>query len=143
MERTPQQAPPNPLDAKTVLAPPNEVARPKVCRPMPVIAAGSGPHLTEETQVLLRSRLRAAALVLLVGFTVFLVRHVVGVIAGEPLDPVLLACHILVVLVLAFCSMPLCRKCHVSLPKLRVTELLVFGLPAVFFLLLQRRVTLD
>jgi serine/threonine-protein kinase len=105
--------------------------------------AGSGPHLTEETQVLLRSRLRAAALVLLVGFSVFLVRHVVGVITGEPLDPVLLGCHVLVVLVLGFCAMPLCRRCPVSLRKLRVAELVIFGLPAVFFLLLQRRVTLD
>src|SRR5262249_49452168 len=39
--------------------------------------------------------------------------------------------------------MPLCRRCPVSLRKLRVAELAIFGLPAVFFLLLQHRVTLD
>jgi serine/threonine-protein kinase len=110
---------------------------------MPAIVAGSGPHLTAETQVLLRARLRAAAFILLLGFGVFLVRHVVGVILGEPLDPVLLGCHVLVVLVLGFCSMPLCRNCPVALRKLRVAELVIFGLPAVFFLLLQHRVTLD
>src|SRR5262245_65056686 len=143
MERKPQQAPLSPPDEKTVLAPANGGARAKACRPMPAIVAGSGPHLTEETQVLLRLRLRAAAFILLVGFGVFLVRHVVGVISGEPLDPVLLGCHVLVVVVLGFCSLPLCWECPVSLRKLRVTELVIFGLPAVFFLLLQRRVTLD
>jgi eukaryotic-like serine/threonine-protein kinase len=138
-----QQAPLRPLGDETVLSPANGDARAKVCRPKRAIVNGSGPHLTAETQVLLRLRLRAAAFILLVGFTVFLIRHVVGVIAGEPLDPVLLGFHVLVVLVLGFSSLPLCRKCPVSLRKLRVAELVIFGLPAVFFLLLQRRVTLD
>src|SRR5262249_62006918 len=74
---------------------------------------------------------------------VFWVRPFGGLGAGGPLDPVLLGFHVLVVLVLGFTSLPLCRKCPVSLRKLRVTELVVFGLPAAFFLLLQRRVTLD
>jgi serine/threonine-protein kinase len=128
---------------ETVLAPENGGAAAKVCRPQRAVVSGSGPHLTEETQVLLRARLRAAALILLVGFGAFLVRHVAGVIGGEPFDPVLLGFHILVVLVLGFCSLPLCRKCPVSLRKLRVTELVIFGLPAVFFLLLQHRMTLS
>src|SRR5262245_18557913 len=130
-------------DGETVLVPAIGGEQAKVCRPQREIVSGSGPHLTEETQVLLRSRLRAAAFILLVGFSVFLVRHVVGAISGEPLDPLLLGFHVLVVLVLGFSSMPLCRKCPVSLRKLRVAELVIFGLPAVFFLLLQRRVTLD
>src|SRR5262249_46967841 len=138
-----QQIPSSPVDEETVLAPADGGARARICRPVPAIVTGSGPHLTVETQVLLRSRLRAAAFILLVGFGVFLVWHVVGLILGEPLDPVLLGCHVLVVLVLGFCSLPLCRKCPVSLRKLRVAELAIFGLPAVFFLLLQRRVTLD
>jgi serine/threonine-protein kinase len=131
------------LGEETVLAPADGGPRAKVCRPRPALAAGSGPHLTEVTQVLLRSRLRAAALILLVGFAVFLVRHVVGVTLGEPLHPVLLGCHALVVLVLGYCALPLCRKCPVSLRKLRAAELAVFGLPAAFFLLLQHRLTLD
>src|SRR5262245_47427849 len=143
MDRGLQQAPMSPPVEETVESPANGDARAKVCRPMRAIVAGSGPHLTEETQVLLRLRLRAAAFILLVGFGVFLVRHVVGVISGEPLHPVLLGCHVLVVLVLGFCAMPLCRRCPVSLRKLRAAELLIFGLPAAFFLLLQRRVTLD
>src|SRR5262249_57848189 len=126
-----------------VLARADGRARAKVCCPKRESVDGSGPHLTKETQSLLRLRLRAAALILLVGFGVFLVRHVVGVLTGEPLHPLLLGVHILVVLVLGFSSMPLCRQCPVSMRKLRVAELLIFGLPAVFFLLLQHRMTLD
>jgi serine/threonine-protein kinase len=131
------------MDGDTILAPANAGTRAKVCCPQRKIVQGSGPHLTTETQSLLRLRLRAAALILLVGFGVFLVRHVVGVITGEPLDLLLLGMHILVVLVLGFSTLPLCRQCPVSLRKLRVAELLIFGLPAVFFLLLQHRVTLS
>jgi serine/threonine-protein kinase len=138
-----QQAPRSPLGDETILSPADDGAPSRVCRPKRAIVSGSGPHLTAETQGLLRLRLRAAAFILLVGFSVFLVRHIVGVIAGEPFDPVLLGFHVLVVLVLGFSSLPLCRKCPVSLRKLRVAELVIFGLPAVFFLLLQRRMTLD
>jgi hypothetical protein len=143
MANGPPQAVMIPNETETIQGPASGHKQAKVCRPQMAMVSGSGPHLTDETQALLRSRLRAAAFILLVGFSVFLVRHVVGVISGEPLDPLLLGFHILVVLVLGFSSMPLCRKCPVSLRKLRVAELVIFGLPAVFFLLLQRRMTLD
>src|SRR5262245_7018997 len=113
-----------------------------VFSPRREIVHGSGPHLTGETQALLRYRLRAAALILLVGFAVFLVRHVGGILAGEPLDPLLLGAHIFVVLVLTACAFPLCQHCSVSLRKLRLAELIIFGLPTFFFVLLQHRVTL-
>jgi serine/threonine-protein kinase len=129
---------------ETILQPaklPGEPAR--VCCPRREIVGGSGPHLTKETQALLRLRLRAAAFILLVGFGVFLVRHVVGGLTGEPLDPVLLGFHVLVVLVLGLCAAPLCRHCSVSIKKLRISELIIFGFPAAFFLLLQHHVTLE
>ncbi len=132
------------IDHETVVRPAaNAVERAKVCCPKRDIVAGSGPHLTTETQGLLRLRLRAAAFILLIGFAVFLVRHVVGVLAGEPLDPLLLGFHVLVVLVLGFGSILLCRRCPVSIQKLRVVEMVVFGLPALFFLALQHRSTLS
>src|SRR5262249_38203468 len=96
-----------------------------------------------ETQALLRLRLRAAAFILLVGFGVFLVRHVVGVLSGEPLYPVLLGLHVLVVLVLAISTAPRYRMCLASMQRLRGAELVVFGLPALFFLVLQHHLTLD
>src|SRR5262249_4626154 len=120
----------------------NAGARAKVCCPHREVA-GSGPHLTTDTQALLQLRLRAAALILLVGFGVFLVWHVVGLFAGKPLDRWLLSFHVLIVLVLAFGAMPLCRQCAVSSRQLRVAEFIIFGLPALFFLALQQRLTLE
>src|SRR5712692_9144643 len=137
-----RQLPPMKFDDETILQPAASAGEPaKICCPKREVVAGSGPHLTKETQALLRLRLRAAAFILLIGFGVFLVRHVVGVLTGEPLDPMLLGFHTLVVFVLGFSTMSLCRQCPV-VRRLRVGELVIFGLPAVFFLLLQHRVTL-
>jgi eukaryotic-like serine/threonine-protein kinase len=143
MDHRLRQAALSPFDQETVQSPEGAEARAKVSRPRREIVAGSGPHLTDETRVLLRSRLRAAASMLLLGFGVFLVRHVVGVLSGEPLDPALLGLHVLVVLVLGFSALPLWRHCALSLRKLRLAELVIFGLPAVFFLALQHRATLS
>src|SRR5260221_8305443 len=95
-------------------------ARPRVCRPKREMVANSGPNLTNETQVLLRFRLRAAAFILLIGFGVFLVRHVAGLFMGEPLDSLLLSLHVLVVLALGFSSLPLCKEHAPSLGALRI-----------------------
>src|SRR5262245_11574589 len=130
------------MDRETILQPrPIAVEPVKVCCPKREIASGA-PHLSGETNALLRYRLRAADFILLVGFSVFLVRHITGLVAGEPLDRLLLGAHVFVVLVLSFGLMPLCRTCPVSTVKLRASELIIFGLPAAFFLLLQHRVTL-
>jgi serine/threonine-protein kinase len=107
------------------------------------IVAGSAPQLTKETQGLLRVRLRAAALMLLLGFGLFLIRHVVGVLTTEPFDVPLLVLHFIVVIVLSFVSILLCRQCPLSMRKLRIAELVIFSLPAAFFLLLQHRVMLS
>jgi serine/threonine-protein kinase len=64
------------------------------------IVGASGPSLTKETPPV-RFRHRAAALVLLAGFGVILVLHVVRVLASEPLDPALLAFHVLVVAIVS------------------------------------------
>src|SRR5690348_9262223 len=59
------------LDAQAVaLAAEEEAARPKV-----QLVEGSGPDLAGQTECVLRARLRAAALVLLVGSATFLVRN--------------------------------------------------------------------
>jgi len=127
-------------DGETVVhAAAKPVERAQACGARREIIAGSRPHLTKETQPLLRLRLRAAALVLLIGFAVFLVWHVVGILTGESLDRLLLGFHALVVLVLSFSLMLLWRNHLLSMPKLRLAELVVFGPPAVFFVLLQHR----
>ncbi len=117
--------------------------RAKVCAPKQKIVAGSGPRLTKETQALLQVRLRAAAIMLLIGFGIFLVRHAVGALWREPISPVLLGFHVLVVLVLSVSAARLWRRRDMSIKQLRISELVIFGLPAVFFLMLQHRVTME
>jgi serine/threonine-protein kinase len=139
-----KQAPPGTVNDETVVQPAADAGEwPKVCCPKPEIVAGSGPHLTTETQALLRLRLRAAAFMLLIGFGAFLVRHVVGGLTGEPVSPALLGVHVLVVLVLSFCTGPLWWHSDLSIKKLRIAELVIFGSPAAFFLMLQHRATLE
>jgi serine/threonine-protein kinase len=117
--------------------------RPNLSSPNRQIVAGSGPHLTEETQALLCLRIRASALMFLIGFGVFLVRHVAGVLMGEPLLPMLLGLHVLVVVVMSLFAAPWWWRESLSIKKLRRSELAVFGLPASFFLLLQYYANLD
>jgi serine/threonine-protein kinase len=139
-----EQSPPPFIDHETILQQPAETCeRPKDSSPRRELVIGSGPHLTTETQTLLRFRLRAAALMLLIGFGVFLVRHLAGVLTGEPLSRVLLASHVLVVIALCATAARLWRHSDLTMNELRVAELIIFGLPAGFFLMLQHRVTLD
>src|SRR5262249_15876963 len=100
------------------------------------IVHGSGPHLTTQTQSLLRLRLRAAAILLQVGFGMFVVGHVVGVVTGEPLDPWLLGFHVLIVVVQGAMAMLLSPRSGLSIRKLFIAELIIFSLPALFFLAL-------
>src|SRR5262245_19754720 len=97
------------------------------------IVHGTGPALTQQTRSLLRLRLRASALLLLLGFGAFLVRHIVGVLTGERLDPWLLGFHILIVLVLSATSVLLSPPRAMSIRGLFIAELIIFGLPAMFF----------
>src|SRR5262245_29122640 len=86
-------------NSETVLAPEDPALaslRWQDSRPQREIGAGSGPHLSRETQALLRSWQRATALILLVGFAAFLVRHVAGLLAGEPVEVLVLAAQVLV-----------------------------------------------
>ncbi len=100
------------------------------------LVEGSAPHLSQETRDLLRGRLRIAAVLFFVGFLAFLLRwpfywdewnnsgH------GWMLYP-----HVGVTILLGLVAIKLCRRCMVSLPMLRLAELLVFGAPAAFFVL--------
>ena len=101
------------------------------------VIEGSGPQLTHEIQSLLRRRLRLATLVLATGFAVFLVLHLALFQPTDPVRVLFLAFHFVTTVVLAAMAVFMCRRCEVSLGCLRVHELIVFGLPAVFFLTLQ------
>jgi serine/threonine-protein kinase len=132
-----------PYDRETVEQPVmNTAGCPKVCCPKKGIIDGSSPHLTSETQTLLHTRLRAASRVLLIGFAIFLIRHTVGVLTGEPFNLWFFAFHVVVVVVLSSSLMLFQRHQPLPMNTLRVFEVVVFGLPVIFFITLQHRVIL-
>ncbi len=99
------------------------------------LVEGSTPHLSAETRDLLRNRLRLAAIMLFVGFAAFLVRwffHWGEWSRAEHLP--IFYTHGLVTAVLGIFAVRLCRHCSYSLTKLRIAELVIFGCPALFFL---------
>src|SRR5436189_5724740 len=72
---------------------------------------GSSPHMSKETQSLLRSRLRMAALLLASGFGVFFARELFLVNYSKPGELFLLIFHGLVTVALLTVGGRLCKKC--------------------------------
>ncbi len=103
------------------------------------LVEGSGPQISGETRNVLQYRLRSAALVLFAGFAVFLVWHLVSeVLDAKPMSiTYMLGGQVFVTAVLGICAFSLCHKCDSCLKTLRVKELIIFGLPAVFFFCAQ------
>jgi len=109
-------------------------------RDQPAIALveGSGPQLSGETQSQLQARLRVAALSLSLGFAVFLVYHFTRVEWDRPTGVFLFVFHGVLTLLLTACGVNFCRKkCSFSARILRVKEVVIFGLPALFFVLMH------
>ncbi len=98
------------------------------------LVEGSTPHMSAETRNVLRNRLRIAVLLFFVGFLAFLIRWFFYWDEwGMPEHRVLFYTHGLVTIVLGGFAVRLCRHCAYSLTTLRLAELLIFGLPALFF----------
>jgi tRNA A-37 threonylcarbamoyl transferase component Bud32 len=115
-------------------------------RPCAGIIEGSGcGQISSETASLLRGRLRAAAGMLFLGFAAFLIYRIFrgdefgrdGSGADMSGGDWRLAFHILVTVVLATSFVLLCRRCALGLTKLRTYELLIFGMPVAYFMLMQ------
>ncbi|HEY2760451.1 MAG TPA: serine/threonine-protein kinase [Pirellulales bacterium] len=98
---------------------------------------GSSPHLSKETQSLLRSRLRMAALVLGGGFGIFLLRELFTTNYQSVPEVFVLIFQGIVTLTLLMVGGRLCHKCTYSLSTLRAAELVIFGVPAMFFIAMQ------
>ena len=101
---------------------------------------GSGPGLSCETRAVLRSRLRAAALLLYAGFTAFWLLWTYEIFITQTIrEPnwFLYITQILVAIVIGLVGVGMCRKCDIPMWSLRLQETLVFGLPALFFILMQ------
>jgi serine/threonine-protein kinase len=95
---------------------------------------GSTPELSSEIQALLRSRLRMAALLLALGFGVFFIRGAFLVDLSQTERVVMWCLNGGVAVILAVVGGSLCRRCPQSARKLRTMELVIFGLPAIYFL---------
>jgi serine/threonine-protein kinase len=99
------------------------------------LVEGSAPHMSAETRDLLRNRLRIAAILFFIGFSVFLVRWFflwdgTFATAHRPM----FYTHAAITIVLGLFATRLCQHCNYSLPKLRIAELVIFGCPAAFFM---------
>jgi serine/threonine-protein kinase len=98
------------------------------------LVEGSTPHLSAETRDLLRNRLRLAAILFFVGFFVFLVRWFFFWNEWIPARLPLFLTHGFITILLGLFAVKLCRHCSYSLKTLRIAELLIFGCPALFFI---------
>lgn len=98
---------------------------------------GSQPHLTAETRSLLRSRLRIAALLLGTGFATFFFRNLFFTDYSNSTELFMSIFHGLVTVTLLMVGGGLCHKCTFELTTLRRAELIIFGLPAAFFVAMQ------
>jgi eukaryotic-like serine/threonine-protein kinase len=127
----------------TIEAPPLDTRRPENAAGAPACARvqlveGSGPCFSSETQGVLRSRLRLAALALCFGFAAFFAWQLIYVDIFSRLEyQIIVAAHFAVMLLLGFAGASLCRSCTIGTSKLRTHEALIFGLPAAYFGLVQ------
>lgn len=113
------------------------------------LVEGSDSGLSAQTQALLRTRLRAAALVLFLGSAAFLIKGFVekGLGYKEPVlvqgARLLLWFHVFHVVMLGLVSLVMLRRCsQLTLRQLRLAELAIFAWTAIFFLRVQHFNTL-
>ncbi len=121
-------------DDLTLDAPSSDRSAPVVPVRCVALVEGSTPKLSCELQLLLRNRLRTAALLLGTGFGVFFIRNLFLVPCSSLNEIIMLVLDGVLAVVLAALGLALCRRCAVHPLKLRISEVLVFGLPAMYFL---------
>jgi serine/threonine-protein kinase len=101
------------------------------------LVEGSGPHLSSETHSLLKVRLRAAAICLFAGSFLFLIFNLLEGSRGPKSYPLLFWSHVTMVVIEGFIGATLCVRCPSKLRKLRLYEAAIFGVPTIFFLIMQ------
>ncbi len=101
------------------------------------LVEGTGPELTGEIEDLLRRRLRLAAGLLFAGFAAFLLKGLLQGESGLPEPQWTVSLHAVTTVVLGLVAAGMCRRCRICLDRLRLAELVVFGLPVLFFLPVQ------
>jgi eukaryotic-like serine/threonine-protein kinase len=129
--------------AETVVLPRSELLNPlpdsgeavrQAVRRQVALVEGSTPHLSAETRDLLRNRLRIAAILFFIGFSAFLIRwYFYWDQWGGPEYRFLFYTHCVVTILFGVFAVKLCRRCSYSLTTLRLSELVIYGSPVLFF----------
>src|SRR6185369_6319746 len=91
------------------------------------LGQGSDGGRQTETQDLLRSRLRSAALLMFAGFASFLVWHTIRIELDSALKVTVYAAHFATTLVIAAIGYWLATEYRLTTRQLRVIELVTFG----------------
>ncbi|MGI9427089.1 MAG: serine/threonine protein kinase [Bythopirellula sp.] len=101
------------------------------------LVEGSAPGQSQETRNLLRNRLRIVAILLCAGFGAFLMRSFWSLeqYSTGP-HAIVFYGHIVVTLLLALIAQRLCTNCELVEKHLYWSEILIFGAPTAFFLIL-------
>jgi serine/threonine-protein kinase len=101
---------------------------------------GTIAQLDADTQAMLRNRLRLSAMVLFFGFAIFLVAYVVWTMLAETVEDYrigFLGFQAGITIVLGLLWLVMAYRRTRSILRLRLAELIIFGLPMVFFLAFQ------
>ena len=98
---------------------------------------GTIAPIDADTQAMLRKRLRLAALVLFVGFAAFLVKHIVQAATVTEGMASLIFFQAGLTAVLGIVGLLISYRRTMSLMGLRLAEVIIFGLPMIFFLAVQ------
>lgn len=101
------------------------------------LVESSGEGFSTEVNNLLRERLKMASLLLFGGLLLFLIKSIIW---WEQIDTVgrttVFWCHAAVTVVTGLIGLRICQGCHKMLGHLRLVELIVFGMPALLFVVL-------
>lgn len=101
------------------------------------LVEGSTPCMSGDMQCVLKTRLRISSGVLFVGFSVFLLWQIFFAQPDYPGKRFVFASHVAVTIILGAFSGLMMRGCDISLFQLRIKEGVIFGLPAIFFCIMQ------
>jgi serine/threonine-protein kinase len=101
------------------------------------LGQGSDSGSSKETRELLRLRLRSAALLMFAGFAAFLVWHTIRIEFDSALKVGVYAAHFATTLIIAAIGYWLATVHPLTTRQLRAIELITFGVPLAFFLLMQ------
>ncbi len=116
--------------------PPDASLADQADRPVQLLDADCG-NPSDEIRRVLQVRLRLAALLMFFGFAVFLVRGFWWLESGV-LDSSYFIVHLIVTAILGVSGLFLCRRCQLSARALNFLQLIIFGVPALFFLYVER-----